>query len=136
MRPAAIAILFLMLSGLSGAQTPALEQRLFVLLSPTDMERPPVAEMQTLQAAHLANIRSMAEDGLLLLAGPTRPVDVADRPVAGILAFASADPDLVTSVTARLARDPLIAGGYLRADQYVLFFETGDNLYERRPREQ
>ncbi len=118
------------------AQTPEIEERLFVVLSPAEAERPGAEEMQRLQAGHLANIRAMAEAGILLLAGPTRPLAVESTPAAGILVFASADPEMIAQAESMLAGDPLISAGLLRADQYVLFFESGDNLYERRAREQ
>jgi len=81
-------------------------------------------------------MRRMAEAGILLVAGPTRPLDVDMAAIAGIWVFASADEELIALAEDMMADDPLIAAGYLRVDTYVLFFETGDNLYERRQRGQ
>jgi len=116
------------------AQAPSIEERYVGILMPTEAERPETAALVELQQGHLANMRRMAEAGILLVAGPTRPLDVDMEAIAGIWVFASADEELIALAEEMMADDPLIAAGYLRVETYVLFFETGDNLYERRPR--
>lgn len=128
------ALAFLFLSQAGYAQTPSIEQRYVALLIPTESERPEEDELARLQAGHMANIRRMAEAGILLVAGPARPVGAGQTPLAGVWIFSGADAELTGQADAMMAEDPMIAAGLLRAETHILFFETGDNLYERRPR--
>lgn len=113
----------------------AIESRFLVLLNQTDAARPNTEALNRLQTGHLANLRAMAEAKLLLVAGPTRPIDDGRPALAGVLIFkADSESDLETIKT-MLQQDPMINAGLLTAHTYRFMFESGDNLYERRERE-
>lgn len=72
---------------------------------PPEMEP---AKLQQVQAAHLANIGDMAEEGILLLAGPFAPVEGSD--LAGIFLF---QMDSLEAAEERTAQDPAVQAGRL-----------------------
>ncbi|MEM7780940.1 MAG: hypothetical protein AAF697_11170 [Pseudomonadota bacterium] len=102
-------------------------QRTVVLLEGTNKTMGEPEFMQELQRAHLANIRAMAEAGLLYLAGPLVSED-NDQKVRGILVFGPPSQEMQRRVEALLASDPMIAAGYLRPRFTTLTFERGNSL--------
>lgn len=118
----------------SNASQPAIEQRLLVLLVNTPKAPLEPEQMKKLQQEHLENLRRMAEAGHLLVAGPTRPGQVSETSIAGILIFKSDSVETQQEIESMLTEDPKIKAGFIRAESYSMFFENGDNLYERLPR--
>lgn len=84
-------------------------------------------KLAELQAAHLANIRKFAEDGLLYLAGPISSDDDSHL-MRGILVFGPPSMELRAEVEKRLEDDPLIAAGFLVPQFRTLMFEAGNSL--------
>lgn len=79
----------------------------FLKSGPTPSESPERA--RELQSAHLANIRRMAEEGQLVLAGPF----MGDGDIRGIYVFATGDVEQAREWT---ASDPAIQAGALKME--------------------
>lgn len=107
-------------------QPPVMEQRVLVLLE-AGTPRSPGGDLQALQRGHLANIRAMAEAGILYVAGPlASPAN--DHRVRGILLFGPPSRELLARIEEHLAKDPMIEAGYLVPKVRTLFFEKGASL--------
>ncbi|MDY7095661.1 MAG: YciI family protein [Acidobacteriota bacterium] len=65
-------------------------------------------KLQQIQAAHMANIGAMAEEGILRLAGPFAPVEGSD--LAGIFLL---EMDSLEAAEERTAKDPAVQAGRL-----------------------
>ena len=66
-------------------------------------------ERERIQTEHVANNRRMKELGKLIAAGPF----LDDTPLRGILLFSTTSEEEIRALT---ARDPAIAGGFLRLE--------------------
>src|SRR5258708_4865284 len=95
----------LFLAGLLVAQTgPPLDLYYLVFLRPAaDRKQIPKADLDRIQSAHMANIHSMADRGILVAAGP-----FADTPpdISGIFVFKTSSLDEARRIA---AEDPTVA---------------------------
>jgi len=122
------AVLLLAVADRAQPQQPAtIEQRVLVLLETGSTTPPPGTDMRALQRGHLANIRAMAEDGILYVAGPLASPE-NDHRVRGILMFGPPSQQLLTRIEGHLANDPMIKAGYLVPKIRTLMFEKGASL--------
>ena len=110
------------------AQSPAaLEQRVIVLFEASDKALGSAEQMRALQQGHLANIRAMARDGILYVAGPITSAS-NDHAIRGILMFGEPTTELVQRIERHLANDPMVMAGYFVPRIRTLYFERGASL--------
>ena len=82
-----------------------------LLKRPVDAPDFTEAELEKMQAGHLANIGKMAEEGHLVIAGPMG----TDGTLRGILVFRIADQE---RIAAMVAKDPSVAANRLEVELY------------------
>ncbi len=95
-----------------------LKEYIFVMLKSGPDRSQSEAELKKLQAGHLDNIRSMAESGMLAIAGPF----AEDIDWRGILIFNIMDTVKVKSM---LNDDPAIKAGRLTFELHPIFSTPG-----------
>jgi uncharacterized protein YciI len=97
------------LVGATAAEPPAAEGRqpyYVVFLRPNPARKPiPQAERERIQAAHMANIRRMADDGVLVAAGP---MDDKTLTISGVFVFRTGSLAQARGIA---AMDPTVAEG-------------------------
>ncbi|MFL6542069.1 MAG: YciI family protein [Chthoniobacterales bacterium] len=93
---------------------------LVLLVKPPNAPDFPKEKLEELQAAHLANIRRLAEEKKLLKAGPFE--DYSGRNVRGMFIFESADKREVEQL---VASDPLVKAGRLAPEYLKWWTEQG-----------
>ena len=93
---------------------------LVLLVKPPNAPDFPKEKLDQLQAAHLANIRRLAEEKKLLKAGPFE--DYSGRNVRGMFIFSSADKAEVEQL---VASDPLVKAGRLTPEYLKWWTEKG-----------
>jgi uncharacterized protein YciI len=91
-----------------------------LLVKPPNAPELPKEKLDELQAAHLANIRRLADEKKLLKAGPFE--DYSGRNVRGMFIFSSADKN---EVERWVATDPLIKAGRLAPEYLKWWTERG-----------
>jgi uncharacterized protein YciI len=93
-------------AGRAGGASPPAELRYVVFLRPDPARKPlPVEERQRIMSAHMANISSLARDGVLVAAGPMEDKEVT---ISGIFVFNS--PSLAEACRVA-ALDPTVTAG-------------------------
>lgn len=104
-------------------QNPPIEFDKFILVllvRPANAPDLPKAELDELQAQHLANMKRLHSEGKLLKAGPTE--DQSGRNVRGIFILTT---DSVEKAREWVGSDPLIKRGRLVAEYLKWFVEKG-----------
>lgn len=89
-----------------------------LLVRPKDAPSFPDEELKEIQAGHMANIRAMAEEGALAIAGPF----VEDTPLRGVFVFRTVDRE---KIDALVAKDPAIARGRLKLEPRTWWVSKG-----------
>jgi len=95
-----------------GADERGMKSYVLVVLKTGPKTNIPQAERAKLFAGHMANIKRLAGEGKLLVAGP---FEENDRHYEGIFVF---NVTSVTQAEALLATDPAVAGGALAYEAY------------------
>ena len=104
-----------------------LESYAFVLLRrPDGAPEYPEAELERIQAGHLANLAALGAAGKLLAAGPFS--EQPDESVRGLCVFATSRDE----ARELMSRDPAVLAGRLEADVMTWWTERGTVSFHRR----